>query len=433
MAATWLKVVAFLVFFAFVGGATYAVQLDLGGSSSLASSAFRMDAPRALLNATPGHTVTYDVVVANRGSTANDVTVTLSGAGFPAGAPATARVAAGTSVTVFASIDVPTTLAPGSYPLAAHLATSDGSVTRDQSDLLTLRVLPVLPASGFDNASTVRVLYTGRLATNGQVFNSNDPNVLGLPNFPKTGQYVPSTGELEVSGADPTQLVEGFFDALRGIQPGESRTVTIPYDKAYGPATVTTTVNRTETFPRTFDLPVRVETVARGTFDSYVNDTNQTGPFHVGSTFFFVQAPNKWPYKIASIDATSVGYVIDVKQGESYTLFPFWTNASVVRSVNATTVEFYTTPTTSVGEAFTVRPYWPDYSAILSENDTTVVVQHSPPVNFKFTEPATQFQQATDEVVSAINDTTITLQSPSTNPLAGQDLVFDVLAVEVAR
>lgn len=424
-----VKAAAFIIFFLAIGGATYAVQQSLGGSDVLNASAFRLDAARSTLNVTSGHTVTFDVIVANRGDKAQDVIVTIDGEGIAAGS-GNARVPAGSNMTAFVPIDVPATLVPGTYPLHLKMTSADGKLARERSDLLKLRVLPV--TLGFDDNSRVSLLYTGHLASSGKVFNSNDPALLPL-NFPKSDQYRPSSGELPVQGGPEPQVVIGFYRALKGLQAGESRTVTIAAADAYGNATTETKVPRVETLERNFTLPVRIETVARTTFDNYMNDTNQTGPFVPGKVFFFVQGPNHWPYRVTSYEANNVGYEVAVQPGQSYTLYPFWPNASVVQSVNASVVVFHTTPTTKVGDSFTMRNYWPGMSAVDSLNESAIVVKHSPPIGFKYTIPASQQQQATDATVRNVTDTEIVVSSPSTNPLAGQDLVFDVLALEVTR
>lgn len=424
-----LKAIALLVFVLLIGGAVLAVQSTLGGATLTGSLALKAEAPRPLLNATAGHVVTFDVVVTNRGAVAELATVNVSGALFPAGS-ATVTVPAGDNMTAFVPLQVPAGAAPGAYPLDVTITTSEGA-TRTTHGLLQLRVLPPTQL-GFDDNASVDVIYTGRLAADGKVFNTNDPVVLGL-NFLRTTTYLPSTGALPVQGGPQPQVVQGFYEALRGIQAGESRTVTIPSALAYGDATTQQTLDRLEVLDRDYVLPVQVETVARATFDSYMNQTGQKGPFAPGDVFHFIQGPNRWPYKIATLDGSNVGYVVDVAAGQNYTLYPFWVNASAVISVNDSAVVFRTTPTTAVGQAFTMRSYWPDMSALESVNDTKIVVKHSPPVGFKYTLPATQTQQAQDVTIESVNDTAIVTASPSNNPLAGQDLTFDILALDVAR
>lgn len=63
---------------------------------------------------------------------------------------------------------------------------------------------------------TVLVDYTGKL-TDGTIFDCSDAH-----------------GPLEFTIGDE-QIIPGFENAVVGLSPGESRTVTIPSDQAYGP------------------------------------------------------------------------------------------------------------------------------------------------------------------------------------------------------
>lgn len=66
------------------------------------------------------------------------------------------------------------------------------------------------------NGDTVHINYTGRL-DNGEVFDSSE----GRPPL-----------QFTVGGG---QVIPGFENAVVGMQTGESRTVTIPPEEAYGP------------------------------------------------------------------------------------------------------------------------------------------------------------------------------------------------------
>jgi peptidylprolyl isomerase len=69
---------------------------------------------------------------------------------------------------------------------------------------------------------TVRVHYTGRL-TSGELFDTSETTDGGRDGKP-----------LEFT-IGSQQVIPGFEAGVVGLAPGESRTVTIPVDKAYGP------------------------------------------------------------------------------------------------------------------------------------------------------------------------------------------------------
>ncbi len=66
------------------------------------------------------------------------------------------------------------------------------------------------------NGDTVKVHYTGKLA-DGTVFDTSDEN--------KPMEFVVGDGK----------VIEGFDTAVVGMEPGESKTVQIPAEQAYGP------------------------------------------------------------------------------------------------------------------------------------------------------------------------------------------------------
>lgn len=427
-----LKGAALVVFLGVLGGATYGVQTFLG-EDALAPLLVQVEPARPALNATAGHAVTFPLVLHNRGEVALRAVAQATGDGVQASAPEVIVPAAG-NATVFLTVQVPADAAPGERTLAVTLADpATGATLRERPGLLTLRVLSA--ATGFGEGDVANVRYTGRLASTGKVFDSNDPFVIFL-NLPRADSFQPHGSDpLPVDHDDP-RVIEGFFEGLQGMQPGESRAVTFPPEKGYGPATTPTEVERDEPLERIYGLDLAEEAVDRAVFNDYVNRTGQGDPatFEAGDVFRFEQGPNKWPYLITAIDAREVKYVLDVKVGEGYTLYPFWEGASKVIDVNETTALFETTPTTDVGEAFTMRAYWPDMSAVSDITADTIVVRHSPPVSFKFQQPASQFAPTPREaVIQEVRDDVIIVGVKSDHPLAGEALTFDVELLSLTR
>ncbi len=83
------------------------------------------------------------------------------------------------------------------------------------------------------SGQTANVLYTGYLTKNGQIFDDSDSHGGGLLSF--------------TAGAG--QVITGFDDAVKGMQVGETRVVTIPPAEAYGSqATGSIPANSTLTF-----------------------------------------------------------------------------------------------------------------------------------------------------------------------------------------
>lgn len=427
---TVAKFAAFVIFIGAIAGATLAVREELGGSDAALAVAVRGEAAHAKLNATAGHDVTFPVTINNRGDKALDVVARLSGDAL-AGAAPIARVPAGSSSTVFVTLSVPVTQATGVYDLDLRLETLEGALLRHRDSATQLAVISGGP--GFGDDTTASLYYVGRLTTSGKVFNTNDPAILSQ-NFPKADIYSPSEGELELQGGPNAGVVEGFYNALLGMQAGESRTVVIPAALAYGNATTDENIPRAEPIERNFYLPAQPETVARATFDKCLADgkdctSNGTTP---GSVFYFKQGANNWPYRIDAINDQFVEYSLVVEPGQKFTLYPFWVNGSEVVSVNETQIHFVTTPTGAEGEGFTSRPYWPGLTRVANLTNETIVIEHDLAVGFKYTQPATANQPAKDYTVKSVEGDTIVVSTPSGSPLAGQDLTFDIFVTRIS-
>lgn len=419
-----------VLFLGLMGGAAYGVQSYLGGDTS-AGLAFQVDAPRSLVNTTAGSDVTVPFVIHNRGDVARTAALQVTGAGVDL-KTAAVTVPARSNATVFATFAVPDN-ATGTQGLTVTVLDADGRAVREKTGVASVRVLPGIP--GFQEGDSALVRYTGRLAATGKVFDSNDPALAGLA-FPATADFRPgNTQPLQVDSLPRPTVITGFYEALLGMQPGETKSVTFPPEKGYGNATESRDMDRIEELERDYVLELTTETVGRTVFDDYVEESGQgdAASFEVGDAFVFEQGPNRWPYRIVRMTPEVVDYQLDAEVGQAFTLYPFWEGASQVVSVNETHTHFRTTPTTDVGEAFTMRGYWPEMSKITNITDTTIVVEHTPPIGYKFTIPQTQTTPAQEATVQSLTESDIVVAVASGHPLAGQSLTFDIELLEIRR
>jgi FKBP-type peptidyl-prolyl cis-trans isomerase 2 len=424
-----VKALALIVFLAAIAGATYGVQRALG-PQSLEGQLVSTQLVHETLNATPGHTVIFPVDIVNRGAASRAFIVGLQGDGA-VGRSDLRSVAHEEHTVVFVPVVVSATASVGAHPLRLTVSGADGLVLRERVDAATLRVLG--PAPGLAVGDTGEAIYLGRIAEVGSVFNTND-QAFASRSFPQTSTYRLSAGVLPLQ-TSPPNVVQGFFENVLGMQAGESRTFDVSPEKGYGNATDERREPREESLARAFALPLSDEKVARDAFNKYVTDTRQGNAtqFKVGDHFVFheQQTGNAWPYVIVAIDANETTYRLDVKVGETYTLYPFWANASRVESVNGTTALFLTTPGTQVGESFTARSYWPVMTALRSVNETVVVIRHSPPVGYKYTLP--QGGQPIEITIREVTETEVVTSTPNPNPLAGKTLQFDVTLLALQK
>lgn len=422
-----VKAAALLLFIAAIAGATYGVEKVVG--STVESQLVSVSAARAELNATAGHTVTYLVSVTNRDVAARDVSVRVSGAGLEGESEIT-TVRGNTTVGVFVPVTIPESVPEGEHALDVSVVSGE-RVVREREGALTLRVLGAGP--GFEQGDAVDATYMGRLSATGRVFNTNDPAIVGVA-FPKTDSYRFSQGLLRVQTVPRPTIVQGLYEGMLGMQAGETRTISFGPEKGYGPASEEETFPRDEPLAREITLTNDAQQVPRATFDAYINESGQGDPsaFQAGDVFLLNQNGNDWPYRVVDLSATVVQYKLAAEVGQAYTIYPFWPNASVVAAIDDDNVTFRTTPTTEPGAVFTMKAFWPEMSTITSANETHIVVRHSPPVGFTYTS-VSQLGQPREATVKSVDETQIVVAMPSTNPLAGKDLTFDVTVLSITK
>lgn len=421
-----VKAAALVLFIAGIVGATYGVEQIVG--TSVESQLVSMSATRSELNATGGHSVTYVVTVANRDTAARDVSVRIDG--LATGTSDVTTVRGNSTSAVFVSVAIPEDAPEGVHPLKVSILSGE-RVLREREGALSLRILPEGP--GFQAGDVAEAYYLGRLSATGRVFNTNDPALVSVP-FPKTDSYRFSQGMLRVVSLPRPSIVEGLYQGMLGMQPGESRTISFPPELGYGPATEEERFEREERIPRELVLANDPQRVPRATFDSYIAESGQgnASAYQPGDVFLLNQNGNDWPYRVVSITAQAVEYQLGAQVGDAYTIYPFWRDSSVVTAINETHVTFFTTPTTESGAPITMKAFWPTMSTVASVDDTHIIVRHSPPVGYTYT-TTSQLGQPREVTVRTVGEQEIVVAIPSANPLAGKDLTFDIQVLSLSK
>jgi FKBP-type peptidyl-prolyl cis-trans isomerase 2 len=419
-----VKALSLVLFVAAVAGATYGVMGYMGDTVR----SIAVGSPHATLNATGGHNVTFIVTLTNRESAQREVSV--EAVGVIAGKSDLTTVRGNSNASVFLTVHVPTDVEVGEHLIDVRVM-GDGETLRERDGLLHINILPA--SEGFAAGDSARATYTGRLSATGRVFNTNDRGLVGL-SFPKTEGYRFTEGLLDVQTRPRLTIVPGLAQGMLGIQPGESRTVAFPSELGYGPATINQTFPRDDTLNRTLTVRNEDQSVARETFDSYINETGQGDPstMTVGIKFDLEEEGNLWPYRITNLSDQVVSYKLAADVGTNFTVYPFWPSASTVLAIDDEKVVFFTTPTTApLAENFTFKAYWPEMSTLLSVNETHMVIRNTPAVGFAFTQVAGNAPR--EFTIIGVGDTLITAALPSQNPLAGKDLTFDVTLLTLTK
>lgn len=434
------KALSLVLFFGALAGATYAVSQSIGGVQ-VELQPIVIEPIQTERQATPGHAVSFLISVDNRGASERRAHVEIDGAAR--GRSPEVTIPANSSIAVFVPVDVPAEAAVGEHALTVRVL-SEERVLRSRENAVQLTVLPAAP--GVEVGDRAEIRYVGRYADTARAFSSNDPELVGAA-FLKSDQYQYNPAVLTVS-TQPRNVIQGMYENVLGMQPGESRTFTFGFEKGYGPPSENTSVPRREVIERTLFAKNEVQRVARATFDEYITESGQGAPsdYAVGSTFTLAEEQNTWPYRITGITEEVVEYRLDAQIGDKFTLYPYWPQGSEIRAINETRVEFYTTPTTQPtreGECpprdagagancFTMRPEWPQMSGLdAAPNATQIVVRHDPPVQYPYT--MTQGGETRQVAVAEVTATEIIVAVAAQNPLAGRSLTFDVTVLSVTK
>lgn len=410
-----LKGVALAIFVAATSGAAVGVKMFI-------ERGLDVEPVEDALRVAPGSTVSLALVVRNGDADAAPVSLAVTGAGgLVPGAPAGLTVPASGRAGAWLTLDVPADAAPGRREVVVT-AEAEGGKARRATTSVTIEVLA--PGEGLKEGEAAQVSYVGRLA-DGRMFNANLRRYIDAP-LPRTDYYRDS-GEFTVQTGEEANVIPGFWQGLVGMRPGESRTLVLTPDEAYGPKVVEEVTPRRVVLERTYEMRVRPVSVPFQSFASHVTATGQGDPedFGLNSTFELVQDGNRWTFRLTNLTQTTVTYVPAPRVGERFTLpqHRAWANASVVQSVNDSAIVFHTTPTTAVGEAFTYRAQWPQASVVESANETHVVVRHDPPVGLEFNVTVQGAGERSYRIL-AVGEDEITQGFDSPNPLAGETLVF---------
>ena len=413
-----LKALALVVFLAALAGATYGVQQVLG--NNVEGQLLRAEPARETLNATAGNTVTYAVGVHNRGDEARAVSLALAGDGLEGSAQAR-EVAADATVTFFVPVRVPDGLAPGDYPLDLRVLDAEGQTLRERAGAATLRVLAP-GGEGYQPGQDASFVYTGRLDGGGQVFTTTDP-ALRPQTLDRAREF----------SASAFEAPEGLLEAMQGMQEGESRTLSLPGERAYSNVSIQR-IPREDVILRRESVPLPSVSLPMDEFAAYVQQTRQgnAADFKVGDTIEAQQAGQTLQYRVVKIGPEGVELRLVVTEGARFSLYPFWPQASVVTGFNETHATFETTPTTNLTEPFTARNGWPQMSSIVREDEERVVVRHDPPVGLRYQGPQVGFAPGATYTVTSVDEQEIVVTSPTGNPLANQPVTFDVLLLSLA-
>ncbi|MCK4937763.1 MAG: FKBP-type peptidyl-prolyl cis-trans isomerase [Methanosarcinales archaeon] len=255
---------------------------------------------------------------------------------------------------------------------------------------------------------TVMMDYTGKLL-DGDVFDTSDPEIaIGAGLYEPERSYNPLV--FTVGGG---RMIEGMESGVLGLKEGESKTLTIPPEKAYGQADPTRIqviplIDETpmeQTFPRITEMPAIQFSMSFGT-EHEVGDTVQLP----GSTIDF---------EIVEMgDNINLSFALGVGENFSSQDLPWDETVVAVKSTDITIRH-----QVEVGDVHNFQGT-PWNSTVIDITDTNMRIRHNPI-------PDTTVQTAYGPIQVRFNETAIILDQNFF--LAGKTLVFDVEIVSIKK
>lgn len=412
-----LRAGAFVLFLAILGGGVWAAEEAFGdGSGALAQGGVVVTSPEASKSAAPGSTVSFPLVVRNTGTATLDVDLRSPPSAALAArfAPATLHLAPGEAKGAYATVAIPAGQGAGAVRIPVQAMSHEKSLG---SASLALAVgAPAAPAKEGD---AVQVDYVGRFA-NGTLFDTS-VRAIGEGPFPKPEGFRRDYQPIRVVLGDQAGTIEGFWRGLLGMGEGQSKTITLPPEEAYGPASVRQEVPRTQELPRLSQSYERVQHFPRNVLSQYVNSSSKVGDL------LAIPDPggNTRSYRITALDAANATLLWEVKAGDPFTIYPLWPGQSRAFEVTNTTVVFRTTPD-DPDQALTFYNFWPNATRVKGMNDTVLVLETSPAAGLEFQLPPRGPQPSPRARVVELTPTAVVIEFPNQHPLGGQTLVFDL-------
>lgn len=414
-----LRAGALVLFVAIMAGGVYAAEQAFQPDIAIpGGAALALGSPEPAKLAQAGHTVTFPLIVTNQGNDLQQVHLASGGGPFQvAVVPNDFDLAPRASRGVFATATIPPGQAEGASRMVLQ-ALLHGKAAAT----LPLTLTVARAAEPAEQGEQVTLDYVGRFP-NGTLFDTS-VRLVGEGPFdqqPARRQYQP----LSVVLGPEAGTIQGFWRGLVGLGAGQSRTFQLTPEEAYGEATVSQDVPRTNDIPRLSRAEPRVQNYPRTILTNYLNSSSQVGDVvHIEDP-----SGNDRAYRITALDDVNASLLWDIREGDPHTMYPLWPGQAYATEVTDTTVRFRLEPR-DVNQTLTFYQFWPSMSRIRSMNETTVLLEHSPPVGYDFT---VQTQQGVIQGrVAAVEADRIVVERPNDHPLAGQTLIFDVTVREVA-
>jgi FKBP-type peptidyl-prolyl cis-trans isomerase 2 len=316
----------------------------------------------------------------------------------------------------------------------------------DRSKTITVDVATTTSDETPGENEQAKVEMTSRLP-NGTVVETTVPGI-GEGPFPKSQYFQPGqqreTVTVRMAGTQQ-QTPTGVLHAVENMTAGESLTVTLEPEDAYGPERRTQEMEATTELQREIEFqrrPDQLQDFPKNRLPDAFDIENRTEgdviPFEqdVGNETITLK------FRVLELSEDTVSLERVAEKGETTTFFAPWPNATEVTLVNETTIVYRTTPPDSAQEEpFTWnqdpnshQAKWGETTIVDTLNETAIVISHQPEEGIEYTVTTGRFgQQERSFRVENVTSETITLSTPNQDPRGGETVTFDLTVVDIGE
>jgi FKBP-type peptidyl-prolyl cis-trans isomerase 2 len=313
----------------------------------------------------------------------------------------------------------------------------------DRTETVTVAVGPASDGPTPGEGEQAELRHTARLP-NGTVVETAVPGI-AQGSFPKSQYFQEGQGAQPLTvrmggagGAPP-----GVASAAANMTEGESLTITLAPEDAYGPERRTQDLEATTELQREIEFdrrPDQLQDFPRNRLpDAFDLEGKEEGDIvdfeqDVGDETIVLR------FKILSLSEDTVSLERYAEEGETTTFYPAWPNATEVVSVTDETITYRSTPPDSASEepfAWDQDPNshqakWGNTTTVDEMNETAIVLLHQPEEGIEYN-VSSRFGQERSYRVEDVTQDTITVSTPNQDPRGGETVTFDLTLVDISE
>jgi len=317
----------------------------------------------------------------------------------------------------------------------------------DRTKTVTATVSTQLDGDQPTEGQQAELAYNGLVAEGG-IFGTSYTGVAQGP-FPESVHFQDGQQAQSMTvriGAPQQRAPSGVVHAVENMTEGETQTITLEPEEAFGPERrtqeldATTELNRHEEVPKLLDGR-NGEGIPKRQLPDQFDIENRTEGDVID---FETQAGDETiilRFKVVEMNDQTVILERVAEEGETITFYPPWPNATEVTSVNETTIVYTTTPPDSAQEEpFTwdanpnsQKAQWGNTTTVAEVNDTAILLRHQPEEGLEYTAQTGRLGQEKSFRVENVTADTITVSTPNPNPLGGETVTFDLTVTDISQ